>query len=153
MGSILDEYMKQVNLDKGNENNSLPNCDENSLDKQYSSIVDMDDYVSRLSAIRNDPNDMANRFHKEYPQISEQWLEKHDKLLAETVEARVIHAYCPQCGRELVCKHQPLKNPYSGEKIAKHECPCGFKANLEYAYPRIEYVDSNNKKVIIEKIK
>lgn len=152
MGSILEEYMKQVNLDKENEDNSLPSYDENGIDKQFHSIGDMDNYVSKLSEMRNDPNDMANRFHKQYPHMSENELSKSNCIKIETITAKVIHAYCPECGRELICKHQPLLNPYANEKIAKHECICGYKANLDYAYPRIEYTDSNNNKVIVEKI-
>ena len=120
MGSILDEYMRQVNLDKENENNSLPSYDENSIDKQFHSIGDMDNYVSRLSEMRNDPNDMANRFHQQYPHVSENELLENDCIKIETVTAKVIHAYCPKCGRELICRHQPLINQYAHEKIAKH---------------------------------
>lgn len=152
MTSILEEYMKQISMDKLNEDNSLPTNNTDELERQYSSVNDMDNYVSRLSAMRDDPNDMANKFHKEYPHISEKKFEEDGRIITEEVSARVIHVYCPQCGRELVCKHKPLFNPYTKEKIAKHECPCGFKANLDYAYPRIEYTDGECNKVVIENI-
>lgn len=146
---ILDEYMKQVELDKLNENDEIATSSTDELEKQLSYAFDKEEYQETLQMLRNDPNDMANKFHKEYPSIKDEYLVSNNLLKSESINARLIHAYCPKCGRELICMHKLFVNSYRKEVIAKHECICGFKANLEHSYPRLLYTDANNKEIEI----
>ena len=118
--------------------------------KQFASDFSKDEYAKKLDELRNDPNDMANKFHREYPTISDKQMDEQGLLSSEKIDAYLIHAYCPKCGKELRCSHKLYCNPYTRQTIAKHECSCGFKANLQYAYPRLVYIDKDNKQIEIQ---
>lgn len=150
MGSILEEYMKQFEADKQNENHEVVSNNDDELVKQFVSDFSKDEYAKKLDELRNDPNDMANKFHREYPTISDKQMDEQGLLSSEKIDAYLIHAYCPKCGKELRCSHKLYCNPYTRQTIAKHECSCGFKANLQYAYPRLVYVDKDNKQIEIQ---
>lgn len=137
--------MKQVNLDKMNENFDEPTHDIDGFDVRLRS-EDKDEYRKVLDRLRNDPNDMEIKFRNEYPKVTDDELEGKNLLKTEKIEAEIVHAYCPQCGRELVCEHNAYVMPSTGVVIAKHECACGYKANLDHAYPFIIFTDSNNNK-------
>lgn len=141
---ILDSYRRQVEEDKLNENFDMTGIDDEAIAKYSES--DMDELRRQISQIRNDPNDIANKFRLEYPQVSESQL--GDNIVTEQGKVLIKHAYCPNCGKELVSAAPVMFNPWTQEKIAKHECSCGFKANLEYAYPRVVYVDGNGNEIM-----
>lgn len=143
MESVLQKYLEQVEKDKQRENNELAEVN----DEIYGSLsknISKDEYVKRLNELRNDPNDMANKFHNEYKKITNKELEENGLLKKQTVEATITRVYCPKCGEELKLVSKARINPYTGEKIAMHKCKCGFKANLDNQYPNISYVDENN---------
>lgn len=147
--SILDEYMKQVELDKVTYEND-ERIDENDDVKNHISQAYTDEeFIDMVNKLRNDPNDPANKFKREYPYISENELRNNDLVAEEEVTAKIIRAYCPKCGKELKCLNKLFVNPYTNDRIAKHECSCGFKANLEYAYPRLIFTDKMDNKVEI----
>lgn len=150
MGSILDEYLKQVELDKQNENYDIVSNDNDELMKQFTSGFSKNEYEKKLDELRNDPNDIVNKFHREYPSISDDEMTEKGLLVTEKVSAYMIHAYCPKCGKELTCKHKLYQNPYTKQTIAKHECSCGFKANFQHAYPRLIYINKNNQEIEIQ---
>ena len=68
---------------------------------------------------------------------------KHD--IREVVEKVIVkHAYCEECGEELVSQAPPMFNPFTFERICKHTCTkCGKVYNLDFAYPRLAFI--NNK--------
>lgn len=138
---ILDSYMKQVN-----EDNSL---DEMSIDFDgiTSNDKEKEEIIREIKKIKNDPNDIVNKFHMDYPNVSEDELDINGFTGTTNVNVVVKHVYCPNCRKELISKQPLMFNPYTGEKIAKHECPCGYKANLEYSYPRVMFVDDNGNEI------
>lgn len=139
--SILEEYMKEVNL----YNNSQG---DEKIDDYNFSEAEKEQFLKEIRRIKESPDDIVNKFHNDYKNISENEMDTRDLTAVSEAKVFVKRAYCPNCGRELVCVHPLLSNPYNGEKIAKHECSCGFKANLEYAYPRIVFKDKDNNEII-----
>lgn len=142
--SILDEYMRQVELDKANENDDLAHFDNDEMLSDEMSDFDHNEYVKELKRLRNNPNDIVVNFRKEYPPLSNECLKEKNLIKTEEITAQVIHVYCPVCGKELIAKNKLYISPYTGEHIAKHECECGFKANLEDSYPKIVFNDNKN---------
>lgn len=144
---IIDDYMAQVAKEKEEKLSNL-NIEETTgeLDDILNDIDE--DIEAEIERLRRDPNDMMNAFYNEYPKVTEEELVKGNYIKDEEVKPMVRRVYCPKCGKELVSNSPLLLNPYTGERIAKHECECGYKANLDYAYPRICFVDNNNNEVI-----
>lgn len=64
----------------------------------------------------------------------------------EISDIKVIRAYCPKCGKELVSKAPPMFNPFTFEKVCIHEC-CGTKFNLDKTYPHIAYFDEEGNEI------
>ena len=62
-------------------------------------------------------------------------------------DIKIIRAYCPICGKELISKSPALYNPFSMEKVCIHEC-CGKRFNLDKTYPHIAYYDENGEEII-----
>lgn len=62
-------------------------------------------------------------------------------------DIKLIRAYCPKCGKELVSKSPSMFNPFTMEKVCIHEC-CGTKYNLDKTYPHIAYYDENGEEII-----
>lgn len=139
MSSILDNYKKQLEEDKTNFN------EEELLDTVGSETV------KAVQELKNDPNDMENiykAFQKEFPKMAEtEFDEKGNTFTDRGATIYIKHVYCPNCGKELISKSPIMYNPFTLEKVAKHECSCGFKANLEHAYPRIMFIDQNGEEI------
>lgn len=152
MGSILDNYKRQLEEDRANKkwDNTPPSLDDE-LGDSFSMHVDMEQVQQRVKELRDDPNDMENvynKFNAEYPKITENELDETGKTkIQEDIKVCVKRVYCPNCGKELISKSPVMFNPFTLEKVAKHECSCGFKCNLDYAYPRLMYVDSENNEI------
>lgn len=136
--SILSKYLSQVKKEK-----DLEEIDGINLDDINVSDSEKEQLIKEIKRIREDPNDMVNRFHNEYKSISENDLDIRGLTSEINVTVKIKRAFCPNCGKELISKSNSINNPYNGERIAKHECECGYKANLEYAYPRIMFIDEN----------
>lgn len=151
MGSILENYKKQLEEDRMNEDKefTMPSFDDDIISKLND--VDKEAVAQRVKELREDPNDMENvfkKFHQEFPKLTESELdEKGDTKLDTDVKLVIKRAFCPNCGKELVSKSPVMYNPFTLEKVAKHECECGFKANLEHAYPRMMFVNSNGEEI------
>ena len=90
------------------------------------------------------------KFNETYIKISEESLISTDKLAVEDATVKVKRAYCPHCGKEIVSKLPSMWNPYTGEKICRYDCECGFKANLEYTYPRLIILDKDGNELDIQ---
>lgn len=148
MGSILDNYRKQVELDKMNENYDLPNISDDSVEIDLSVLPDTyaDEYRKKLDELRNDENDMMNqynRFHEVFTPLKEKELDENKKTKVMDVDIKVKRAFCPNCGKEIISKVPSFYNPYTLEKISRYECECGAKFNMEYSYPRVMFLDKD----------
>lgn len=133
--SILERYRRQIEEDK------------NTVDDQYK-----DEYVKKLNELRNDENSMEKRYEKamkKIHRITETALIEGNCLKQENIkEVKVLRAFCPECGRELVNRFPPMFNPFTQERQCIHECECGEKYNLDYSYPRIAFIGENGEEII-----
>lgn len=105
-----------------------------------------DELRKKVAELENDPNDIENKFHSQYPKFSD---EKFDGDISHIEEVKVLikRVYCPNCGKEIISKYPTMFNPFTGEKIGRYDCECGFKANLDYAYPRVIFMDKNGEEI------
>lgn len=134
MTSILDRYRKQVEEDKANENYELPDGFGINVDEKYK-----EQYKQELDKQRGDifanEQQYEAQLKKSLVRISEE--EGVNSIKEEEVDRITVkHFYCPECGEELVSKAPPMFNPFTMERICLHECKCGKRYNLDYAYPR-----------------
>ena len=138
---ILDKYKAQLEEDKKNENVSFPEGSQLKEEQR-------EEYVKALKELRNNSNDMENTYRAkiaEMKQMSENDMENNNLINNETVEQVIVkHAYCEECGEELISNVPPMFNPFTFERVCKHTCKkCGKIYNLEFAYPRLAFM--NNK--------
>ena len=138
---ILDKYKAQLEEDKKNENVSFPEGSQLKEEQR-------EEYVKALKELRNNSNDMENTYRAkmaEMKQMSENDMENNNLINNETVEQVIVkHAYCEECGEELISNAPPMFNPFTFERVCKHTCKkCGKIYNLEFAYPRLAFM--NNK--------
>ena len=138
---ILDKYKAQLEEDKKNENVSFPEGSQLKEEQR-------EEYVKTLKELRNNSNDMENTYRAkidEMKQMSENDMENNNLINNETVEQVIVkHAYCEECGEELISNVPPMFNPFTFERVCKHTCKkCGKIYNLEFAYPRLAFI--NNK--------
>ena len=138
---ILDKYKAQLEEDKKNENVSFPEGSQLKEEQR-------EEYVKVLKELRNNSNDMENTYRAkiaEMKQMSENDMENNNLINNETVEQVIVkHAYCEECGEELISNVPPMFNPFTFERVCKHTCKkCGKIYNLEFAYPRLAFM--NNK--------
>lgn len=138
---ILDKYKAQLEEDKKNENVSFPEGSQLKEEQR-------EEYVKTLKELRNNSNDMENTYRTkmaEMKQMSESDMESNKLINNEMVEKVIVkHAYCEECGEELISNAPPLFNPFTFERVCKHTCAkCGKIYNLEFAYPRLAFI--NNK--------
>lgn len=97
--------------------------------------VDMDEAVSaKMNSLKKmDENEMENSF-----------LIKDEEVKKIVVK----HAFCEDCGEELISKAPPMFNPFTLERICKHECSkCGKIYNLEFAYPRLAFYGISDEEI------
>lgn len=139
---ILDEYLKDKETNKESYGDFV---NDPSLSKE-----EIDYYKKEIDEQRNSDLDVEKqyaKFHQTYTKISEK--EMFDKNLVSDTDVKVIirHINCPVCGKELISNSPVIFNPFTYEKIAKHDCECGYKCNLEYAYPRVVFVDNENNEI------
>lgn len=138
--NILNNYLKQVSLDEQRAREEIVETPLD-FDDEIEALVlggtDPEAVAEMVNKMKSDPNDPANYYAREYKQMTDNELSEAGLLKEQVVPARVVRAYCPKCGEELVCYHNPYKNPHNGEVIARHNCKCGFKVGLEHAFPYI----------------
>jgi len=138
---ILDEYKEQLGKDRKNENVSFPEGSQLKEEQR-------EQYVKALKELRNNSNDMENTYRTkmaEMKKMSENDMESNKLISNEPVEKVIVkHAYCEECGEELISNAPPMFNPFTLERVCKHTCTkCGKIYNLEFAYPRLAFI--NNK--------
>ena len=144
--SILERFKKQVEEDRLNENNELPK------DTSLTNPMDKKEYEKRLEALRNSEIDIENQYKQAMNRLihlKENELSNSDNIKEiEITKITVKHAYCTDCGTELVSVGPTMFNPFTMEKQNIHTYDkCGKKYNLEYAYPRFVFYDENNNEV------
>ena len=142
---ILDEYRTQLKKDRENENVSFP---EGSQLKEEQK----EEYVKTLKELRNKSNDMESTYRAkmaEMKKMSENDMESNKLISDETVEKVIVkHAYCEECGEELISNAPPMFNPFTFERVCKHTCTkCGKIYNLEFAYPRLAFIDNKGEEL------
>ncbi len=142
---ILDKYKAQLEEDKKNENVSFPEGSQLKEEQR-------EEYVKTLKELRNNSNDMENTYRTkmaEMKQMSESDMESNKLINNEMVEKVIVkHAYCEECGEELISNAPPLFNPFTFERICKHTCAkCGKIYNLEFAYPRLAFIDNKGEEL------
>lgn len=145
MASILDRYMKQVEEDKANENYELPDGFDINVDENYK-----EQYKQELDKQRGDifanEQQYEAQLKKSLIRISEE--EGANSISEEEIDRITVkHFYCPECGEELVSKAPPMFNPFTMERICLHECKCGKRYNLDYAYPRFVMYNKEGKEI------
>lgn len=164
--SILEQYKEQFEKDKMNEDFELPT---DSLDKS----VNMDEYRDALKSMRRELDDNIqeminksnkahpetvleetdvmeqsyNRFKDAYEKVTEEDLSNKQLLRSEKFLATIKHAFCPYCGAEIKSAFPVMINPYTMERIARYDCKCGAKLNLDHAYPRLVFYNSDREEI------
>jgi len=152
MGSILDNYKRQLEEDRMNESNDfeMPSFGDDTADG-FSKDVDKEAVAKRVKELRDDPNDMENvfnKFNQEFPRVTETELDTNGcTVMDDDVKMVIKRAYCPNCHKEIISKAPLMFNPFTLEKIAKYECECGAKYNFEHSYPRIVYMNSKGEEI------
>lgn len=134
MESILERYKQQVAEDKANENYDLPEDFNINVDENYK-----EEYKKELDKQRGDIFSNEQQYEaqlkKSLIRLAEE--EGSSSVKEEEIDrVTVKHFYCPECGEELISKAPPMFNPFTMERICLHECKCGKRYNLDYAYPR-----------------
>ena len=125
-----DEFiMDERGIDGGEEDDKYPEADNpEDLMKQTNEFMNSSDYTEILN------------------KTAETVTEEND-LKTERMEVRtvLVRAYCPKCGKEIVSTMPPLYNPFDFKRVNMHKCgDCGWLGNLEYSYPRVVFIDSEN---------
>lgn len=139
---ILEEFLKHKQMTEDMQNDFVNDTTMSVEEQEY--------LKKEIERQRNSDLDIERqyqKFHQIYVKKTENELQEAN--LIEDVDVRVVvrRAKCPQCGKELVSTTPVIFNAFTQEKIAKHDCECGYKCNLEYAYPRVAFVDKENNEI------
>jgi rRNA maturation protein Nop10 len=137
--------MAQLAEDKEKEDTLFPE-DSNLNESQRS------EYEKCLKYLRNNENDMENAHRKvmsEMKQMTETEMDEQNLIKDEDVDKIIVkHAYCSECGEELISNAPPMFNPFTFERICKHTCTkCGTIFNLEHAYPRFAFINNKGEEI------
>ena len=142
---ILDQYKKQLEIDKENENMNFPEGSQLKEEQR-------EEYEKCLNELRNNKVDMENVYQQkkmEMIHFKEDEMIENNLIKDEEVKKVIVkHAYCDQCGEELISNAPPMFNPFTFEKVCKHVCTkCGRIFDLEYAYPRLAFINEYNEEI------
>lgn len=164
---ILEQYKAALEAEKNGENMDFPS-DTNLTEKDkpaYEEALrkmrkgdfsqeEIEEAISNSKKNMKSLNGEHNGVEFEKTQIQQPTKIGYDELIAqgllkecEITDIRVIRAYCPKCGKELVAKAPPMYNPFTMEKMCLHEC-CGEKYNLDKTYPHIAFYGEDNEEII-----
>jgi hypothetical protein len=143
---LLDDYKKMVEEDEKNLNNDAP------VDGIEMTDEEMKMYEKKLNEMREEIKnndymvDGKNDYDAEIKPLTKY---KEEDLKTEYVKVTpmVKRAYCPECGKEIVNRGPVMYNPFTFEKTCPHKCECGWKGDLEYAYPRVVFVTENGTQI------
>lgn len=148
---LPESYMNQMSGDERNayeaELNKLRNAEfsdeeiREAIENSKRNMMELDDEHD------GGINEQAMRINIPERLTDEDLMEKGLLKSAHVSDIRVIRAYCPICGRELVSKAPAMYNPFTMEKMCIVEC-CGKKFNVDKPYPHIGYFDENGEEIV-----
>lgn len=165
---ILDQYRNLMEEESKHENMDFPTNSKltendreayeatlNKMRKAVFSEEEVEEAINNsrknMNALDEEHNGIANEFTMKIAQpekiTDEELIEKDLMKRYPISDIRVIRAYCPKCGKELVAKAPAMFNPFTFEKVCLHEC-CGTKFNLDKTYPHIAYYDENGEEIM-----
>ena len=163
---ILDQYKAALEVEKETESMDFPsdtNLTENDKEAYEATLNKMrkGDFSNEeiKEAINNSRKNMAALNEVHNGGINERAMEKpitisNEELVSKGLlkensisDIKVIRAYCPNCGKELVAKAPSMYNPFTLEKMCLHEC-CGKKYNLDKTYPHIAFYDEDGEEIV-----
>ena len=142
---ILDDYKAQLEEDRKNENNDFPeDCKLNESQRE--------EYENCLHELRHDVNDIEEVYQRKKAEMCHfNEIEMQEKGIIKEEEIKKVivkHAFCDECGEELISNAPPMFNPFTFEKVCKHTCTkCGKIFNLEFAYPRLSFINNNGDEI------
>lgn len=163
--SILDEYKKSVEQEKENmdfpTDTVLSEKDKEAyeaalkkLRKGTYSQEEVDEAIENSKKNMKDFGDTHNGDRNEQTirmnmeRLTDDELFSKDLLKeCQITDIKVIRAYCPKCGKELVSKAPSMYNPFTMEKVCLHEC-CGTKYNLDKTYPHIAFYGEDGNEIV-----
>lgn len=143
--SVLDDFLKKKDAPKETESIETENGDIRIITPtEKETFRNLD-----LKIGTNDIESAYRKFQDEFVKITEEELDKEYSSNIVYTEPKVLvkRFMCPKCGKEIISKAPVIYNPFNLEKIARHECECGFKCNLDFAYPRLMVLDSDGKEI------
>lgn len=144
--SILNRYMKQLTEDRKKENNDFSEDFDINVDDNYKEQY-KEELNKQRNAILDNEKQYNERINKTLTRLHEDE-QNADLIKDEEVEHVIVkHFYCPECGEELISKAPPMFNPFTYERICLHECKCGKRYNLDYAYPRFALINKDGKEI------
>jgi len=144
--SILNRYMKQLTEDRKKENNDFSEDFDINVDDNYKEQY-KEELNKQRNAILDNEKQYNDRINKTLTRLHEDE-QNADLIKDEEVEHVIVkHFYCPECGEELISKAPPMFNPFTYERICLHECKCGKRYNLDYAYPRFALINKDGKEI------
>lgn len=125
----------------------IPNDDEyqKKLEEKIKEMSGGSFITDNIKTATIDTRDPIQKFRDEYPKTNVEDLTRSE----EDVRVVIEHAFCPNCGEELISTAPIMHNPFTLEKLCKIECKCGFKANLNKTVPHVKYVNKNNEEIEI----
>lgn len=165
---ILDNYKKMLEAEKEQENMDFPTDTtlseedreeyENTLKKMRNAEFSQEEVAAAINNSRRNmkvlgevhkggQNEKAMKVAPPEKITDEQLTEKGLLVSSPISDIRVIRAYCPKCGKELVAKAPAMYNPFTMEKMCLHEC-CGTKFNLDKTYPHIAFINKDGKEIV-----
>lgn len=163
---ILDQYKAALEVEKETESMDFPsdtNLTENDKEAYEATLNKMrkGNFSNEeiKEAINNSRKNMAALNEVHNGGINERAMEKpitisNEELVSKGLlkensisDIKVIRAYCPNCGKELVAKAPSMYNPFTLEKMCLHEC-CGKKYNLDKTYPHIAFYGEDGEEIV-----
>lgn len=164
---ILDQYKKMLEEEREQENMDFPTNSELSendreayeaaLNKIRKADFSKEEVEEAINNSRKNMDDFGE-YHdggknerimqiQQPTKISDDELRSNDLLKIDSIsDIKVIRAYCPKCGKELIAKAPPMYNPFTMEKMCLHEC-CETKYNLDNTYPHIIFLDNDGNEI------
>ena len=152
MDNILERYKKQLEIDRQNENYSMPksNANETLVENEGYEGEEMEQYKKVIDEYRKSDTetlDAYKRYHEVFTDMTEKELDANGHTKIEEVKINVKRAFCPKCGEEIISKLPSMFHPFTGQKIVRYDCGCGARYNLECSYPRLIVTDNEGNEI------
>jgi hypothetical protein len=141
---LIEEYDTYETI-----NNNKININEQ--ENEYT--IDLTEYVDKEftsnTTINTDTiqynNETINESNEEYHEVKNEEL----KVTTSTnITPILVRAYCPICDKEIKTYTPTLYSPFTFNGMAFCKCECGWNAQLEQAYPHIDFIDNDTNEII-----